>query len=106
MEEKHALKIETLRSIIRKSGTSEQQEKKNEFKPEILKVSKSLPGVLKVLLASILKIKFDPYNLYKLRIIHFDDSNDKVKFLVDTNSELKLEKAKGKLRDFGNTSFI
>ena len=62
--------------------------------------------MLKVFLASILKIKFDFYNLYKLRIIYFDDNNDKVKFSVDINNELKLEKAKGKLRDFDNTNFI
>ena len=62
--------------------------------------------MLKVFLTSILKVKFDFYNLYKLRIIYFDDNNDKAKFLVDINSELKLEKAKKKLRDFGNTSFI
>ena len=39
-------------------------------------------------------------------MIYSDDNNDKTKFLVDTNSELKLEKAKKKLRDFGNTNFI
>ena len=62
--------------------------------------------MLRVLLASILEAKFDPYNFYKLRVIYSDDNNDKTKFLVDTNGELKLEKAKEKLRDFGNTSFI
>ena len=106
MEEEYALKIEALRSIIRRSGTSEQQKKESKLKPEVFKVSKSLPGVSKTLLASILKTKFDPYNLYKLRVIHSDDNNDKAKFSVDTNGELKLEKAKGKLRDFDNTSFI
>ena len=98
--------MEALRSIIRRSGTSEQQKKKSKFKPEILKVSKSLPNVSKILLTNILKTKFDPYNLYKLRIIYFDDNNDKAKFSVDINNELKFEKAKGKLRDFDNINFI
>ena len=62
--------------------------------------------MLKVFLTNILKIKFDLYNFYKLYIIYFNDSNDKVKFLVDINSELKFEKAKKKLRDFDSTSFI
>ena len=39
-------------------------------------------------------------------MIYSDDNNDKIKFSVDVNSELKLEKAKGKLRDFDNTNFI
>ena len=77
MEEEHAVKMEALRSIVRGSGGSEQYEWEGELKPEILKVSKSLPGVSRTLLLNILEAKFDPYNLYKLRVIHSDDSNDK-----------------------------
>ena len=39
-------------------------------------------------------------------MIYSDDNNDKAKFSVDANNELKFEKAKKKLRDFGSTSFI
>ena len=98
--------MEALHSTVRGSGGFEQYESESELKPKVLKISKSLPGVSRTLLLNILEAKFDPYNLYKLRVIHSDDSNNKQRFLVDVNGELKLEKAKGKLRDFSNISFI
>ena len=106
MEEEHAVKMQALRSTLRGAGGSEQLELEGELKPEVLEVSKSLPGISRTLLSSILDAKLDPYNLYKLRVIHSDDSNDKQRFSIDANGDLKLEKAKGKLRDFGSTSFI
>ena len=106
IEEKHALKMETLRVSSKGADRSEQPELEDKLKPEVLEVSKSLPGVSRALLSSILDAKFDPYNLYKLRMVHSDDSNDKTRFSIDANGELKLEKAKGKLRDFGSISFI
>ena len=39
-------------------------------------------------------------------MIYSDNNNDKAKFSVDINGELKLKKARGKLRDFDNTNFI
>ena len=106
IKEKYTLKIETLRVSSKSTGKSEQSKLKNKLKLKIFKVLKSLPGVSRTLLSSILDTKFDPYNLYKLRIIYSDDNNDKTRFSVDTNNELKLEKVKNKLKNFGSISFI
>ena len=103
MEEEHAIKIQVLRASLK---GPEQHEPEGKLKPEVLKVSKALPGVPRALLSSILEVKFDPFNLYKLRAIHSDDSNNKQRFSLDSNSDLKLEKAKGKLKDYGSTSLV
>ena len=55
----------------------EQLESEGELKSEVLEVLKSLFGVPRALLSSILKTKFDPYNLYKLRVVYSDNSNNK-----------------------------
>ena len=104
-KEKHAAELAVLRSGI-KTGNTEQLEPEGELKPQVLEVSKLLPGVPRNLLSSILEAKLDPYNLYKLRAVDSDDSSDKQRFSLDINSEFKLEKAKGKLKDFGPTSVI
>ena len=103
MEEEHAIKMQVLRASLK---GPEQHEPEGELKPEVLEVSKSLPGVPRALLSSILEAKFDPYNLYKLRAVHSDDSNDRQRFSLDSNGDLKLEKAKGKLKDYGSTSLV
>ena len=71
-----------------------------------IKIFKSLPGIPRALLSSILEANFDPYNLYKLRAVHSDDSSDRQRFSLDSNSDLKLEKAKGKIKDYGGTSLV
>ena len=68
--------MEALRSIMRGSGGFEQYKLEGKLKPKILKVLKSLTDVSRTLLLNILKIRFDLYNLYKLRIIHSDDNNN------------------------------
>ena len=75
IEEKHALELQVIRSSMKQGG--EQTEPEGKLKPEILKVSKSLPGIPRIFLLYILDAKFDPYNLYKLRAVYSDDSNDK-----------------------------
>ena len=77
MEEEHTIKIEALHSTVRGSGGSKQHKSEDKLKSEVLKVSKSLLNMSRTLLLNILKAKFDPYNLYKLRVIHSDDNNNK-----------------------------
>ena len=106
MKEKHTLEMEVLRAGLKTPGV-ERSEPEGENKPQVLEVSKSLPGVPRSLLSSILDAKLDPYNLYRLRAMHADDSSDaRQRFSVDSNGEFQLEKAKGKLKDFGTTSAI
>ena len=104
-KEKHTAELAVLRSGM-KTGNAEQPEPEGELKPQVLDISKLLPGVPRSLLSSILEEKFDPYNLYKLRAVHSDDYSDKQRFSLDTNGEFKLEKAKGKLKDFGLINVI
>ena len=54
----------------------------------------------------ILDVKFDLYNLYKLRVVHSDDSNDKQRFSINVNNEFKIEKVKNKLKDYDIINLI
>ena len=55
----------------------EQTEPEGKLKSEIFKVLKSLLGIPRIFFLYIFDVKFDFYNLYKLRVVYSDDSNDK-----------------------------
>ena len=55
----------------------EQTEPEDKLKPKVFKVSKSFFSISRILLLYIFDVKFDFYNLYKLRAVYSDDSNDK-----------------------------
>ena len=60
---------------MKQSG--EQTEPEGKLKSEIFKVSKSFFSISRIFFLYIFDVKFDFYNLYKLRAVYSDDSNDK-----------------------------
>ena len=74
---------------------------------QVLEVSSLLPGVPRSYLSSILDGKFDPYNLHKLGPLQGDEEADKQQvFALLENGIFQMQKAKGKLKDYGAHSQI
>ena len=102
MQEMHQAKLHPTTTALT-GGQSDT----GEDSPHVIAASAFLTGIPRVHLASILDGKFDPYNLHKLRARQADEDNaDTQKLSITDAGGLQLSKARGKTKDFGNTSEI
>ena len=100
-EEKHQAKMAAFTN-----ASSKPDEPKGETPPQILEVSKYLPGVPRTHLQAIFEGRFDPYNLHKLRALHADEDSGAQQVSLSEKGELEIHKLKGKLKDYGSTTII
>ena len=100
-EEEHRARMASLTGT-----TSTPDEPKGETPPQILEVSKLLPGIPRVHLLAIFEGKFDPYNLHKLRALHADEESSTQHVSLSEGGQFQIQKAKGKLKDYGLTHAI
>lgn len=106
-EEEHQAKMGTLTGSVIAPGVIDVQSTTGENSPKVLGVSKRLPGIPRSLLSAILEGKFDPYNLCKLRTVHADEDTDLQQRVSFTDGgSIHIQKAKGKLKDYGTNRSI
>ena len=106
-EEEHRAKMATLTGHVPVASAGNVQSTTGENSPKVIEVSKRLPGVPRTLLSAILEGKFDPYNLHKLRTVHADDDADLEQRVSFTEGgSIQVQKAKGKLKDYGTDRSI
>jgi hypothetical protein len=106
-EEEHRAKMAALAGNVMAAGVADVQSTTGENSPKVLEISKRLSGIPRSLLSAILEGKFDPYNLYKLRTVHADEDTDLQQRVSFTDGgSIHIQKAKGKLKDYGTKRSI
>ena len=100
-EEKHRAKMAALTG-----SPPTRDEPKGETIPQVLEISKCLPGIPRTHLLAIFEGKFDPYNLHKLRALHADEDPGTQQVSISEAGSFQIQKPKGKLKDYGASHAI
>ena len=101
-EEEHRVRMGSLTGQVPVTSAANVHSTTGENSPKLIETSKRLPGVPRILLSTIFEGKFDPYNLHRLRTVHGDNDADlEQRVSLTEGGSIHVQKAKGKLRDYG-----
>ena len=106
-EELHQARLQQFRlGAATLPSTADEPEPEGNTPPEVQSVFTALPGLPRAQIVRIFEKKFIPENLYKLRHLYNRDDERPGVLTISSSGDFQIQRVKGQLKDFGNSSLI